>query len=326
MSDEKAIFNSAIDKGSSSGKLQTARRQAYDVRLSQIKQCLDAGQVELAQELFRELELDQRSNETRGFEWWFLDGLLKRTSQMLDGQAARISCLSVSPQGETVVSGDFKGRVIAWDLVRKTSRVLDEGHGRQVQRVAVNCDLQRRPRMFASLCQLPDRSLELKLWSPETVEPVACLQSSPFQGNFLADFTTFQFAPDGDLLILCGIDADDSPTELLAWKRDRGRWRADPERSALHVTRQAFSPDGTLLAEGTSDGSIRLLGLKRPQPAVPQQKTGGRRALPGVFAQWQAPGRQPQRPQPDRLGRGDRADRLAFRRAGWAGQVSCLLP
>ncbi|MGC8638467.1 MAG: protein kinase domain-containing protein [Isosphaeraceae bacterium] len=272
---EKISFDQQRDKERFEGQARRARRQSYDVCLNQIKQCLDGGQVELARELFRELEADRDPNETRGFEWGYLDGLLRWTSHTLAGHEESVMCLSLSPRGGTMLSGDRKGKIIAWDLVRRTQRFLEGRHEYPVEKVAIDCDPEDRPRSFASVSQRPDRSLDLTIWSPENNAPVASLRTAPFLGDLRSGETTLRFAPDGELLTLCGVSARAPAGEILAWKREAGRWRPDPLAAGKGITRQAFSTDGTLLAEGRSDGTIRLLGLKGRRPVALEQKPGG---------------------------------------------------
>lgn len=273
--DEKIIFDQKRDDEKFGSQAHMARRQSYDICLNQIKQCLDAGQVELAQELFQELEVDPAADDVRGFVWGYLECLLKRTSQQLEGHEGSVMCLSVSPRGRTMLSGDRMGMIIAWDLVRKTHRSLPGRHEGAVEKVAIDCDPEDRPRSFASVSRGPDRSLDLKIWSSENNAPVATLRTAPFLGDLLSSRTTLQFSPDGELLTLCGVSAEDSSGEILAWKRGKGRWCPDPLSSGKGITRQAFSTVGALLAEGRSDGTIRLLGLKGHRAVALQQKPGG---------------------------------------------------
>jgi eukaryotic-like serine/threonine-protein kinase len=276
---EKQIALQDYQSSRLEGEARKARRQSYDARLNQIKQSLDAGQIDLAQELFmqlgEQLEKDGRPGDDKGFEWYYLDALLRRTHRPLEGHTATVMCLIASPRGRTLISGDANGKVIVWDLVRETRQILEGGHDAPVQKVAIDSDDQDRPRAFASVSQRADKSLELKVWDPQTRRPRASLQAGLLPGRLSVQSTTFRFSPDGDQLTLCAVSEDGSWVVVLDWKREGGLWRPDHDRTAKGVTRSVYSPDGRVVAEGGSDGSIRLCELKGHRPVALEQKPGG---------------------------------------------------
>jgi WD40 repeat protein/tRNA A-37 threonylcarbamoyl transferase component Bud32 len=267
--DEKMRSLVEIQRAKYVEEARAARRQSYDALLNQAKQSFDAGQVEHAQELLEYLESNRKPDDTRGFEWHYLDELLRRSAWLLSGHTATVTCMSVSRHGGALISGDSSGKIMLWDLARRKPRTFQGGHDSQVRKVAIAGDAQHPLRTIASVSQRPDRFLDVKLWDPKTGAVVISLRADPLR------VTDIQFSPDGDLLTLCGLDADGILGQTRAWRREGGGWRPDPEGTASGITHQAFSPDGKVLAQCRSDGTVQLRGLRGPRPVGLEQRAGG---------------------------------------------------
>jgi WD40 repeat protein/serine/threonine protein kinase len=267
--DEKMRSLVEIQRAKYEEEARSARRQTYDSLLNQAKQSFDAGQVELAQELFEHLNSRQKPDDARGFEWHYFDSLLRQTAWLLSGHTATVTCLSVSRHGGTLVSGDSAGKIIVWDLARRTPRTFQAGHDSSVRKIAIASDPQHPLRTIASVSRRPDRSLDVKLWAPEIGAVVSSLRTD------LLEVTDLQFSPDGEILTLCGQSAVGDAGQTRAWRREGSGWRPDTERNASGITRLAFSPDGKLLALCRSDGTIQLRAFSLPRPAPVEQRPGG---------------------------------------------------
>ena len=259
-----------IERQRSRDKASTDRRNSYDGLLNQVKQSIEAGQLELARERFEHLKGIVGKEDPLGFEWYYLDGVLKRTGWLLEGHDETVSCLAVSRQGGTAVSGDVSGRVLAWDIASRTPRLCQGGHDTPVQRVALASDSQGHPKSLASVSAQPDDSLDVRLWDPGTGSLITSLRTGPLQ------VTDLQFAPDGDRLTVCGLAPDGTTSRAFTWHRGPAGWPLEPMASILGITRQVYSPDGNVLAQGAGDGTVSLLGMHGPSPAPLEQRPGGK--------------------------------------------------
>lgn len=260
-----------------------AFQQTYDLNLSQIKQSLDAGEVELAQDLFDKLESGLQPGESGGFEWRYLKNLLARASRSLSTGSAKVQCLAISPGSETLISGDATGEVVIWNLARGTSARLEGRHDDPVRKVAIDADASSRPRAYASLSEKPDHSLTLKVWEAERGTVLSTVETGPLPGKVSWQSSTLRFSPRGESLSLYAAAADSSWTEGLIWKREGGTWRVDADQADKRMVRRAISDDGALLAKGARDGTVTLHGL-RGQTPVELERTSGGAVLGLVFS------------------------------------------
>jgi WD40 repeat protein len=247
-----------------------ARRQSYDAHLNQVKQSIEVGQIELAQELFEHLHQSLRQEDPVGFEWFYLDRLIQRAAWLLEGHTADVTCLAVSRQGGMLASGDTSGKVLIWDLAQRTPRFCQGQHDAPVRKVAVVTDAQHRPSTVASLSKRNDGSLDLRLWDPATGTLITSLRAAAVQ------VTDLQFSPDGAVLTLCGPSPEHFAGQSLTWRLDPASLRPEPAASIPGIIKTAFSPDGKLLALGGSDGTVRLRGMTSDQTPTLEQQPGGK--------------------------------------------------
>jgi len=260
----------SIQRDKFSHEARAARRQSYDAQLNQVKQSIEAGQIELGQELFEHLSQTLPSEDPVGFEWNYLNQLTRRAAWLLEGHTASVTCLAVSRQGGTLVSGDTSGKVIVWDLDGQIPRLCQGRHDARVFKVAIGAGVQNRRETVASLSKRGDGSLDLELWDPATGSLTTSLDAAA------VEVTDLQFSPDGSLLTLCGLSPDHHEGQSYMWRLDSARPRAEPTMSIPGIIKQAFSPDGKLLALGGGDGSVRLRGTADHQPPALEQRPGGR--------------------------------------------------
>src|SRR5271157_5814161 len=190
----------AIERDKFSYEASTARRRTYDAQLFQVKQSIESGQIELAQELFQPVleNFAATAKDPAGFELQYLNRLIERAAWLLEGHGAKVSCLAVSRREGTLVSGDSSGQVIVWDLDRKIPRYCQGKHNAPVCKVAIVAGDETRRGTVASLSAQGGKSVEIKLWDTATGAFITTLHSGSLQDPDI------QFSPDGSLLTLCG--------------------------------------------------------------------------------------------------------------------------
>jgi len=266
----------AIERDKFSYEAGTARRRTYDAQLFHVKQSIESGQIELAQELFQPVleNFAATAKDPAGFELQYLNRLIERAAWLLEGHGAKVSCLAVSRREGTLVSGDSSGQVIVWDLDRKIPRYCQGKHNAPVCKVAIVAGDETRRGTIASLIAQGGKSVELKLWDTATGALITTLHSGSLQDPDI------QFSPDGSFLTLCGLAPDDHGGQSYIWKLNSASPPDKPSANIPGTFKQAFSPDGKLLAAGGCDGTVRLhvmadLGSVHRTPAL-EQRPGGR--------------------------------------------------
>ncbi|MGZ3335354.1 MAG: WD40 repeat domain-containing serine/threonine protein kinase [Isosphaeraceae bacterium] len=266
----------AIERDRYSNQASAARRRTYDAQLFQVKQSIESGQIELAHELFQPV-LDSfaaTSKDPAGFELLYLNRLIEQSAWLLEGHRAKVTCLAVSRRQGTLVSGDSSGQVILWDLDRKIPRCCQGKHNDPVCKVAIVAGSENRRGTVASVSAQKGKSVEVKLWDTATGAPITTLHSGAIQDPDI------QLSPDGSLLTLCGLSPEGHGGQSYIWKLNSASPPDEPSANIPGTFKQAFSPDGKLLAVGGGDGTVRLhvtaeLGVVHEPPAL-EQRPGGR--------------------------------------------------
>jgi WD40 repeat protein len=278
-------------------RTETAREQAVAAREAEGQQRRVAereayfAQVRLAGVKVQERAFDEADRllnrcpaELRGWEWGFIRSLCHQDSFTYTGHGAQVEALAASPDGRTIASGDWRGRIHLWnaedgELIRAidahTDIVNDLTFGPDGSWLASASDDgtaavwdaatgERRAllqghtnEVWAVAASKDGRRLAtasmdgtLRVWSLPGGELQAERQA-PKGG-----VTAAAFSPDGRLAYAYGVL--ESPGGITVLRPDD--WQEDVILAghSKHINALAFSPDGATLASGGWDGEAIL--------------------------------------------------------------------
>jgi len=151
----------------------------------------------------------------------------------------RVTSITISPDGQTLVSGSIDRTIKIWDLATGTLiRTLDK-HTGEVASVAVSPDGE-----YLAIGSHIHPQSNVKVWHLATGKLIHTLLGHHKPVNCVT------ISPDGHLLA-------SGSNKIKIWHLQKGDrictlWHSDPVNSA------AINPDSTILASGGSDSKIRL--------------------------------------------------------------------
>jgi WD40 repeat protein len=166
----------------------------------------------------------------------------------------RVVSLAFAPGGAVLASGGLDNIVRLWDVATGKERVVLTGHVRPAVALAFAPD----GRTLAA----GDGSGVVKLWDVAALRERATLTAADDK-VFFEDVPAVTFAPDGGTLAVAIGPA------VQLWDVATGHLVARLEGHAGNVRCLAYSPDGTLLASGGHDRTVRLWDVARYRPSVP---------------------------------------------------------
>lgn len=176
--------------------------------------------------------------------------------QVLKRHYAPLTCIAFSPDGKTLVSASRDSEIVLWDMPTGQRRLsITTQHTESVYSVAFSPD--------GNTLASGSFDQTLRLWDPHTGKRKAMLQYPDY-------VTTVVFSPDSNILAVAWGEWANSQVQLLDMKTFQSH--ATLAGHTEDITDLTFSPDGSILASASYDGTILL--WKIPNDEVPQDVNG----------------------------------------------------
>jgi len=157
----------------------------------------------------------------------------------LRGHEGEVTCVSFSPDGQTLASGSRDHAVRLWQVGSGQALLVLHGHKRALSSVSFSPD----GRTLASGAH--DQTV--RLWQVGSGQALLVLRGHESEG------TSVSFSPDGQTL---ASGAHDQTVRL--WQVGLGQALLVLRGHESEVTSVSFSPDGQTLASGAGDKTVRL--------------------------------------------------------------------
>ncbi len=172
---------------------------------------------------------------------WSFDSTHSLSSQLqVAGQKAK--GLAISSDGKHLATGDDAGVVQVWELNTHKELIALQGHEHQVWALAFSPNR----RLLAS----GDRSGQIRIWN---LENGALQQTIDAQDGAIWSLT---YGKDGKKLMSA------SEEHIRFWEAETGTLLTTFKNDGARNTRAVQSPDGTLLAVSSTDGTVKVWDIE----------------------------------------------------------------
>ena len=220
---------------------ERSRRFFYVANMNLAQKAFEDGDPVRAQELldaFLPTSASPKSDDVRGFDWYYLWRHNYRETAALEGHGAPVRSLAFSPDSKTLATGSDDKTVKLWD-VNTRQELATLGHANSVNSVAFSPDSK-------TLATGRDDNT-LKLWDVNARQDLATLK-----GHTQAVLSV-AFSTDGKNLATGSVD-----NKVKLWDVSARKELATLTGHTGWVVSVAFSPNGKTLASGSHDATVKL--------------------------------------------------------------------
>ncbi len=215
-------------------------RMRWDLYCAQMRLAPQVLRMPKGVRRFREvLERWRDQPDLRGWEWYYLNALLRSEQQSLAGHAGPINDLSADPTGRRFASGGQDGTVRVWDVQAGQASITIEAHDAPVHAVCWSPDGNSLASAGA------DRTINV--WDAATGDLRVTLKGH--------EGAVHSVSWHGSKSWLASAGQDST---VRVWNPSTGESIAVMRGHVGAVTEVAWNPDGTLLASASIDHTVRL--------------------------------------------------------------------
>jgi WD40 repeat protein len=207
-----------------------------------------------------------------------------KTYRLLEGHPGIIHALAFSPDGSGLASGSSDRIIRLWDPRNGSLIASLSGHQYSINALAFN------PQGTILVSSSEDKTM--KLWD---VKSGALMRTIDVRGDGTWGIQAMAFSPDGKCLVTAGDNASIRVWDAQTWKASRSLHPVEGSRSSVFIygavdeneriskaLSVVFSPDGSQVLSGHSDGTIRLWEAQTGL-TIGAIKTAGRNAAHCAF-------------------------------------------
>ena len=162
-----------------------------------------------------------------------------QTERTLTGHTRVVDSVAFAPDGSTLASGSRDKTIRLWNPNTGEHKRTLTGHTNDVTRLAFSPD----GLTLASGSLNFDNAI--RLWNPHTGDLKITL---PIQARWIYPVA---FSPDGEMLLIGG-------DRISVWDTDTEQYKAPLATGIGDVVSLAFNRNGTMLASGSTDNTVRL--------------------------------------------------------------------
>jgi len=159
----------------------------------------------------------------------------------LEGHTSNVWSIAISPDGSTLITSGYDGKVVVWDVAEKKARATLEKHKGWCRSVAISPDGKH----FASAGE----DGTVVIWKTEGAEELKSIKAHESAVYQVA------FSRDGSLLATASTD---KTVKLWSWQEEEPKETAKLEGHSDAVWTVTFSPDGSQIATAGADRTIKL--------------------------------------------------------------------